>query len=161
MMKKVLIAVMIIVSLLVVGCRAAPAPVEPVDPSINQPSGPAVTTGTGSQPPLTMIGGLVMDGSANYTVVSGDTLAEIAASRYGATNMYYFPLIRLANAGIVTDPDVIEVGTRLVIPNLQRNLDNAGSRALLRTDMLSVANQYERQGKPEATARLRNLANRL
>ena len=104
---------------------------------------------------------LILDGATNYTVVRGDTLADIAARRYGGSNMYFFPLIRLANAGIIPDPDVIEVGMNLVIPDLQRNLNNDGSKAVLKADMLSIAGQYERQSKPRAAATLRNMGNRL
>ena len=75
--------------------------------------------------------------------------------------MYFFPLIRLANASIVPDPDEIEVGTNLVIPDLQRNLDNPVANGLVRVDMLAIAGQYENQGKPNAAQTLRNLATRL
>ena len=126
-------------------CGSAPAPKsEPAPaPTAQQPEG------------------LDLSGAANYTVVRGDTLAEIAASRYGGSNMYYFPLIRLANAGVVSDPDEIEVGTNLVIPDLQRNLNNSSAKDLIKNDMLAVAGQYDRQSKPNAAATLRNLANRL
>ena len=105
--------------------------------------------------------GLDLTGAANYTVVRGDTLADIAASKYGGSNMYFFPLIRLANANAVPDPDEIEVGTNLVIPDLQRNLDNPVANGLVRVDMLAIAGQYENQGKPNAAQTLRNLATRL
>jgi hypothetical protein len=75
--------------------------------------------------------------------------------------MYYFPLIRLANAGIVPDPDSIVPGTVLIIPNLQRNLDNGAARAAIRADMLNIAALYDRRGRPNAAAELRSLANTL
>jgi Tfp pilus assembly protein FimV len=133
--------------LVVVGCGTAPAPA----PAAAAPAPAPVV----EQPQ-----GLVLDGAANYTVARGDTLADIAASRYGGSNMYYFPLIRLANARAVPNPDAIEVGTNLVIPNLQRNLSNAGAMQLIRQDMRAIAAQYDNQGKPKAAATLRNLANR-
>jgi hypothetical protein len=144
MNKKILFALFIIVvsTLVIAGCGSAPPPPEPA-PVVEQPQG------------------LVLDGAASHTVASGDTLADIAASRYGGSNMYYFPLIRLANANVVPDPDTIEVGTNLVVPNLQRNLDNPGASALIRADVLAIAAQYERQNKPVAAQTLRNLATRL
>ncbi|GHV86674.1 hypothetical protein AGMMS50230_22820 [Spirochaetia bacterium] len=87
-------------------------------------------------------------------------MADIAAIRYGGSNIYYFPLIRLANTSIV-DPDVIKVGTKLLIPDLQRNLNNAGAKAAIRDDMISVASQYDKKGKTNAAAALKNLASRL
>jgi len=154
-MKKTFMYVVPIVVLsimLAVSCGGTPPP-RPATP-------PPAQTDTQTTAP-TQPGALILDGAGSYTTVSGDTLAEIAASRYGQANMYYFPLIRLANANVVSDPDVIEVGTRLVIPDLQRNLNNDGAKAAIRADMLSIAQQYERQSKPNAAATLRNMANRL
>jgi LysM repeat protein len=143
MKKNVIFSLLIVVvcSLAVLGCGTPPA------------AAPAPVTAVPQ--------GLVLDGATNHTVVRGDTLADIAATKYGGSNMYFFPLIRLANAGTVPDPDVIEVGTKLVLPDLQRNLDNVGANALIRADMLSVAAQYERQGKPNAASTLRSLATRI
>ena len=146
MNKKVVFGLLIVaLSIFVIaGCGSTPAQdPAPPPPRTDQPRG------------------LILDGAANYTVAQGDTLADIAARRYGESNMYFFPLIRLANASAVSDPDVIEVGTVLVIPDLQRNLNDSGASGLLRADMLAVAGQYDRQSKPNAAARLRNLANRI
>jgi len=147
-MKKNVVFGLLIIALSILvfaGCGSAPAPKpEPAPtPVAEQPKG------------------LVLDGAGNYTVVRGDTLAEIAGRRYGESNMYYFPLIRLANANVVTDPDVIEPGTNLIIPDLQRNLNNDGAKTLLKADMQAVAGQYDRQSKPNAAAKLRTLAGRL
>jgi len=152
-MKKTIMYVLPIVVLsimLAVSCGGTPPP-RPATP-------PPAQTETA---PATQPGALILEGAVNHTTASGDTLAEIAASRYGQANMYYFPLIRLANANVISDPDVIEPGTNLVVPNLQRNLDNPGARAAIRADMLSIAQQYERQSKPNAAATLRSMANRL
>ena len=149
MKKRIIFGLFIVaLSVLVVAGCATPAP---------KPAAAAPTKAPAAETPQ----GLVLDGAANYTTVKGDTLADIAASRYGGSNMYFFPLIRLANASVVPNPDEIEIGTNLVIPNLQRNLDNVGANALIRVDMLAIAGQYERQGKPNAAQTLRNLATRL
>ena len=147
MNKKVVFGLLIIALsfLVIAGCATSPAPEPAPEPA----------------PAPTRPDGLILDGAGNYTVVRGDTLADIAARRYGESNMYYFPLIRLANANVVSDPDVIEVETVLVIPDLQRNLNDAGAARLVRADILAVAGQYDRQSKPNAAERLRNLASRI
>ncbi|MDR2210841.1 MAG: LysM peptidoglycan-binding domain-containing protein [Spirochaetaceae bacterium] len=148
-MKKVLFGLLVVLtSFVVIACTTpapAPAPAEPAPaPVVEAPRG-----------------GIILDGATNYTVVRGDTLAEIAAGKYGASNRYFFPLIQLANPAIVKDPDIIEIGDRLTIPNLQRNLDDAGANAAIRAAMLSTADRYERQSKPKAAAILKDLASRL
>jgi len=148
-MKKVLVLILVAVCFL--GFVACPPPKPP--PVRNELPPPP--------PPPPVDVGLVLDGAGSHTVAAGDTLADIAASRYGGSNMYFFPLIRLANASAVPNADVIEVGTNLVIPNLQRNLDSVGANALVRADMLNIAAQYDREEKPNAAATLRRLATRL
>jgi len=104
-------------------------------------------------------GDLVLDGATNYRVVRGDSLSKIAQARYG--NMWYFPLIRLANAGVVSNPDVIEVGTNLVIPNLQRNLENSGAKQALDNEMRATADNYAQQGKLAPARALQRQADNL
>jgi len=155
MKKSIVMALITVCILAIAGCPGKPPPVAPTQP---KPPAPAPTTTTTAP---TVSDGLVLDGAANYTVVSGDTLAEIAARRYGGTNMYFFPLIRLANSGVVSDPDLIEPGTNLVIPQLQANLNSVSANALVRAEMLRTASQYDRQSKPNAAAKLRSLATRI
>jgi PBP1b-binding outer membrane lipoprotein LpoB len=152
MLKKSIVMALITVCIMVIaGCPGDPPPVASKTPATPPP------------PPAEPVvqEGLVLDGAANHTVVSGDTLAEIAANRYGGTNMYFFPLIRLANSGVVSDPDLIEPGTNLVVPQLQSNLNSVSANALVRAEMLRIASQYDRQEKPNAAARLRSLATRI
>jgi hypothetical protein len=101
-----------------------------------------------------------MEGTGRHTVINGETLSRIAARVYGQANMYYFPLIRLANP-IVTDPDRLTPGTVLTIPNLQANLNNAQARASLRADMLAIAGLYDWRNWPVGAEELRRLANAL
>jgi len=163
-MKKSVLGLLIIVAciLAVVSCTGKPPPpkTEPIPAAVTTP-GTTTTGTTTTTPTVEQPRGLVLDNAVNYTVVKGDTLSGIAAMKYGGSNMFFFPLIRLANASIVPDPDLIEVETRLVIPDLQRNLNNDGAKALLKADMLSIAGQYERQSKPNSAARLRSIAGKL
>jgi LysM repeat protein len=148
-MKKIYLLNLAIVAAGILALTGCPPPPPPPPPPVD----PIVTP--------TQTEGIVLDGASNYTVVKGDTLSDIAGRRYGSGNMLYFPLIRLANAGTVKDPDVIEPGTKLVIPDLQRNLNSAGAKAAIRQDMLATAQQYERKEKPKAAAALKNLAAQL
>jgi len=168
-MKKSVLGLLITVAcvLAVVSCTGNPPPKPPDPPTatITTPgtttTGTTTTSTTPTAPTVEQSRGLVLDNAVNYTVVKGDTLSGIAAMKYGGSNMFFFPLIRLANASIVPNPDLIEVETRLVIPDLQRNLNNDGAKALLKADMLSIAGQYERQSKPNSAAKLRSIANKL
>ncbi|MDR2662184.1 MAG: LysM peptidoglycan-binding domain-containing protein [Treponema sp.] len=148
-MKKVFFGLLVVlISFVVVACGGtpapAPAPVADVPP-----------------PPPPPRGVIILDGASNYTVVKGDTLSNIAAGKYGESNRYFFPLIQLGSAEIVKDPDVLEVGDKLIIPELQRNLNDVGANAAIRAAMLVTAAQYERQSKPNAASILKNLATRI
>ena len=52
---------------------------------------------------------------AKYTVKSGDTLSKIAKQHYGDAGKYM--KIFDANKGLLKDPDKIQVGQELVIPD--------------------------------------------
>jgi phage tail protein X len=103
---------------------------------------------------------IVMKEAGNYRVVRGDSFSIIAVKLYGRENMFYFPLIRLANMTI-TNPDVLRAGANIIVPDLQANLNNETARILLKAEMLSTAEHYERQNQFNASAELRNLANKL
>jgi S-formylglutathione hydrolase FrmB/LysM repeat protein len=65
---------------------------------------------------------LVIPDFTRYTVVAGDTLSALALRFYGDADLY--PLI--ATASGITDPDVIDVGQRLIIPDITRYTVVAG-----------------------------------
>ncbi|MDR0669223.1 MAG: LysM peptidoglycan-binding domain-containing protein [Treponema sp.] len=89
--------------------------------------------------------GIILTGAKEHTVVKGDTLSSIARHYYGpGDNGYYFPLIIAAsrlNINIV-DPDKIEVGTKLVVPDLQENLNDPGARTNLKNLLKKIADFY-------------------
>jgi hypothetical protein len=101
---------------------------------------------------------LILDGATDYVVVSGDTLTRISRANYGAGNGYYFPLIMLASNDVVQDPDLIEPGMHLAIPDLQRNLDDPGARQAMKDFFNEIAGVYEQKSTSEERAVLRNLA---
>jgi hypothetical protein len=92
--------------------------------------------------------GIILTGATSYTVVQGDALVRIAASHYGTGNGAYFPLIITASNEEILDPDKIEPGMKLTVPNLQANLNDANARANLKNLIKAVADFYTT--KPES-----------
>jgi hypothetical protein len=103
-------------------------------------------------------GKLILDGATDYVVVPGDTLTRISRGKYGSGKGYYFPLIMLASNDVVQDPDLIEPGMRLSVPDLQRNLDDPGARQAMKEFFADIADVYERKSTSEERIVLRNLA---
>ena len=113
---------------------------------------------------------LDMTGAHDYTVVSGDTLSQITRRYYGTladvgeagpSNGFYFPLIMLASDSHIVDPDFIEPGMKLRIPDLKRNLANSTSRRAIKDCLNDVAYVYNRKGQGPTEAGLKTLANSL
>ncbi|GHV91175.1 hypothetical protein AGMMS50268_16780 [Spirochaetia bacterium] len=106
-------------------------------------------------------GDIILEGAKNYTVRQGDTLAKITINNYGKVNGYYFPLIMLASRNVVADPDLIEPGMQLTIPDLQRNLNNPGAKAKIKEFLNEIANVYNQKQQILVRDDLRALANTL
>jgi LysM repeat protein len=93
---------------------------------------------------------IILDGAKEYTVKSGDTLSRIARDQYGSVdNAYYFPLIMLASRNVVADPDLIEPGSKLTVPDLQKNLNDASARREIKRFLKDVAGVYENRARGE------------
>jgi hypothetical protein len=92
---------------------------------------------------------IILDGAKDYTVVSGDTLSRIAVRNYGSANEYgyFFPLLMIASDVDVPDPDLIEPGMVLTIPDLQKNLDSADARAAIKAYLLDIAAIYNKKDR--------------
>ncbi len=93
---------------------------------------------------------LIMEGADKYQVQYGDTLSSIAKDFYGKDNGYYFPLIMLASSQTVLDPDLIEPGMSLTVPDLQRNLQDSAVRDGLRPFFTEISDVY--RNKQNSTA---------
>ena len=116
-------------------------------------------------------GRLDMTGAQDYVVVRGDSLSQIARRFYGnltdvgqagASNGFYFPVIMLASEDShIVDPDLIEPGLILKIPDLTRNLANAGARRAIKDCLIDVAYVYNRKNRPAEEEGLRRLADSL
>ena len=103
---------------------------------------------------------LILEGASTYTVVSGDTLSAISRSKYD-NNGFYFPVIMLASKDVVIDPDKIEPGMVLTIPDLQRNLDSPRARANIKSFLGEIAKIEDDRSRSQTAQGLRDLANSL
>ena len=103
---------------------------------------------------------LILDDAKTYTVVSGDYLAEIARnSEYH--NALYYPIIMLASKDVVQDPDKIEPGMELTVPDLQKNLDDPKARANIKKFLVEVAKVEDSRNRTETADGLRKLSDSM
>jgi LysM repeat protein len=103
--------------------------------------------------------GLILTGASTYTVKSGDTLANISRSLY--QDGFFYPVIMLASSDIVLDPDKIEPGMQLTVPNLQVNLDNANARANIKKFLLEIADVEQDRNRAATAKGLRDKSDSL
>ncbi len=86
---------------------------------------------------------LVLEGAKEYKVQYGDTLSKLAKEFYGQDKGYYFPIIMLASEDIVQDPDIIEPGMVLTIPDLNKNLKETSVHSNLKSFFTEIADVYK------------------
>ncbi|MDR2159981.1 MAG: hypothetical protein LBP23_07950 [Treponema sp.] len=168
-MKKIFVLALLPVLLVIFSCATAePAPAPP--PPAEQPASPPPPPPPPAPPPPapsveqvyeTYSGDLILDGAKSHTVVKTDTLSRITRANYGGKNGYFFPIIMLASRETVTDPDLLEPGMVLTIPDLQKNLDNPETRAKMKEFMNEIAGVYDRKGQPAIRDQLKALASSL
>jgi LysM repeat protein len=127
-----------------ISCKSTPAEVK-VEPV------PALTEETAFNDAYQAVLPLIMDGAERYVVKEGETLTKIARAKYGRGNAFFFPLIMAASKDQKTvdiaDPDLIEPGMELSIPNLDANRDDPAIRERLKKLLVSVSNIY--RDRPE------------
>jgi hypothetical protein len=141
-MKKIYFLCLAVLAVLItVSCKSTPAGQEPVLP----------TEETAFIDAYQAVLPLILDGAERYVVKNGETLTKIARAKYGRGNAYFFPLIMAASKDQKTvnivDPDLIEPGMELIIPNLDANRNNPVIRERIKTLLLSVCEIYK--GQPE------------
>lgn len=143
MKKPVFLVLIALAALFAVSCKSAP-PAEPEPPAQEYTDDKFIDAYKAVLP-------IIYDGAQNYTVKSGDTLTRIARQFYGRRNAFFFPLIMAASKEKQTvdivDPDMIQPGMELVIPDLELNLAQPDIKARIKTLLDSVAKIYK--GKPE------------
>jgi LysM repeat protein len=124
-MKKMLMGMALILSIMVVmGCKSAPTvPTAPTDKDYVK----VYDNSTG----------LILDGAKEYTVKRGDTLSQIAKNETG--NGFYYPIIMLASRGVVVNPDKIEPGMKLTIPDIEKNKANENAKKSMKNCLLGFA----------------------
>ena len=147
MKKAVLIAVSVLCLVLVFACKSQPKP-EP-EPEVER---------TERELELKDVydryrSRIILDEAETYTVVAGDSLSRIAGSQYDDEVIY--PLIMLASSDVVLDPDLIEPGMELTIPNLEKNLEDEDARAAIKEFFGEIADIEEPRGWADAAANLR------
>ena len=182
-MKKYLICLFILVVLLGLSCTSAPVPpAQPARSEVTQPPAPTPPTPAtppaapppAAPPPAPLVPpsstGLDMSGATEYTIIPGDFLSEITRRVYsnltnvgpaGTRNGFYYPVLMLASEGEITDPDLIFPGTKLNIPNLERNLANPDSRRAIKNILTQVAIIYGNKYLPDEAEGLQRLADWL
>ena len=104
---------------------------------------------------------LIMTGAQTYTVVRGDTLTSITKKFYPNDSGFYFPVIMLASNDVVLDPDLIQPGMKLTIPDLKANLNNANARAKIKSYLLEIADVYRKKGNEAEQKGLQDLSKSL
>ena len=102
---------------------------------------------------------LILEGAKSYTVVRNDRLVDISRREY--SNGFYFPLIMLASSDVVLDPDRIEPGMKLTIPDLERNLKNAKAKDRIKSFLQEIADVEVRRNRPQDAEGLRKLSDSL
>jgi hypothetical protein len=90
--------------------------------------------------------GLDFTGAGAYTVKSGDTLSDI--SRHAYNDGFYYPVIMLASRGVVVNPDKIQPGMELTIPDLERNKANPDSRKSMKNCLNGFAKIEKTKANP-------------
>ena len=137
-----------------------PAPPATTVPALPPPPTPAPVPAPAVQEVYEYhVDGLILDGAITYIVRSGDTLAQIARTFYNSG--IFYPIILLASGDVVTDPDRIVPGMELIVPDLQRNLNDSEARAIIRNFLLDVAAIEENRNRHQTASSIRALANSL
>jgi len=146
-MKKAVLCVVLILSvLLVMSCKSTKA----------AGTGATVNDDTFRTIYNRYFGDLILDGAQKYTVKSGDTLVRIASNFYG--DGYYYPVIMLASKDIILDPDKIQPGMELTIPDLEKNKNDPRARASMKGVIVDCAKTEDDRGRASTAKGLRDHA---
>jgi LysM repeat protein len=110
---------------------------------------------------------LISGGEKQYIVKKGDTLTKIAKAHYGIENGYYFPIIMLASnvdnndRTTLLDPDLIEPGMDLIIPDLSKNLKDDKVRGELKQYFNEFADVYTFKNDKNTRQAIKNIASSM
>lgn len=104
---------------------------------------------------------LNLEGSKAYTIQAGDTLSAIAKANYGDDKGYFFPMIMLASSAVIKDPDYIQPGQELTIPDFDKNLGSTQSKAVMAPYFRDIANVYRNKENITVEKELKKIADAL
>jgi hypothetical protein len=138
-MKKICFLCLAVLAVLItVSCKSTP---------VEQEQEPVPAEETAFKDAYQAVLPLILDGAERYVVKEWETLTKIARAKYGRGNAFFFPLIMAASKDQMTvdivNPDLIEPGMELLIPNLDVNRNNPAIRERLKTLRLSVCEIYK------------------
>ena len=129
-MKKIVLAALLIISvMLAVSCKSPPKDVDEQYKNLYDANT-----------------GLDFTGAGTYTVKKGDTLSDI--SKHAYNDGFYYPIIMLASRGVVINPDKIQPGMELTIPDLERNKANPTSRKSMKNCLNGFASIEKTKPNP-------------
>jgi hypothetical protein len=123
-------------------------PAEPIKPVV--PAVPAALTVPAYNDYIAVYDkstGLIMDGAREYTVRRGDTLSNIARHETGCG--FYYPIIMLSSHGVVVNPDKIEPGMKLTIPDIAKNKNDEKAKNCIKNCLLNFANIEKYKSEPD------------
>ncbi len=104
---------------------------------------------------------LNLEGAKAYTIKEGDTLSAIAKANYGDDKGYYFPMIMLGSSAVIKDPDYIQPGQELTIPDFEKNLGSTQGKAIMAPYFRDIANIYRNKGNTTVEKELKAIADAL
>jgi len=128
-MKKILLAALIISVMLAASCTSPPKDMDEQYKNLYDANT-----------------GLDFTGASTYTVKKGDTLSDI--SKHAYNDAFYYPIIMLASRGVVINPDKIQPGMELTIPDLERNKANPNSKKSMKNCLNGFANIEKNKANP-------------
>ncbi|GMO58394.1 MAG: hypothetical protein Ta2A_03880 [Treponemataceae bacterium] len=150
MNKKIVFILILVLIITLISCKSVPEPYIPPPPLTQS-----------VEPPKPVPVGLILDGAQEYVVAERDTLSLIAKKFYNDGKVglkgYYFPIIRYASDGVASNPDVIEPGEVLVIPNIDINLNDEIGRAKMYEILSEAVDFYDARGDEWTSHRLHEL----
>lgn len=117
-----------------------------------------LTSGNGKETSNLANGHVILDNAQYYTVRRGDMLILIARRFYGSERENYFPVIIAGTEEKIDDPDLIEPGQKLTIPDIKAALSTEDSKEYVRKTFYEVADKYDQKGKPGMASQLRAIA---
>jgi LysM repeat protein len=154
-----LFLIALVAVLLISACGSKPAPIQPSEQTLQEAKTAIVAAPTPSPVADSSnrhASGIILNGAQQYTVQSGDTLAQIAKRYY--TDGAYYPLIMMVSEDVVKDPDEIQPGAKLTVPALRENLNDSRAKESLNRYLVRVAGIEEQRGRKETGSIMRDHA---